>query len=169
MTQRALSCEVLLASLDRHGVPPHSGGCAVRLDAGTRDQIEGVFGPYVDRLLRLSGRTIGDPAAVTGPAVDADTVHSRFPDTASAALSSAPSHERDRRRARSGRGLEEARDFWQTQADDYVQARDYEKEQAHNWQKAAADFEAARDHWQEQARNWQNVAGGFREGAGLLA
>jgi hypothetical protein len=125
--------------------------------------MENIFAPYVDRVVRLSGVVIGDSFAVTGPASDDETVHNRFPSAESSALclpllmnviSDGLALRND---------LEEARNFWQTQANDYEQARDFETEQTDNWQKAAGDFEKARDYWQEQAQNWQDVAAEFEK------
>jgi len=163
LAQRALSREVLLSSLGIHGMPPHSCDCEVRLEPSTRSQMEDIFSPYVDRVVTISGVVNGDPEAVLSPASDDDTIHNRFPGTDSTALcvpflmnviSDGLALRKD---------LDEARNFWQTQANGYEHARDFENEQAQNWQNAAGDFEKARDYWHEQAQNWQDVAGEFEK------
>jgi hypothetical protein len=163
LVQRALSREVLLASLAEHGMPAHSCDCEVRLEPGTRSQMEEIFAPYVDRVVTVSGVVIGDPATVTSPASDGDTVHNRFPTADSSALCLPLLMNAISDGLTLRNDLEEARAFWQAQASDFEQARDFERLQAGNWQSAAGEFEEARTYWREQAQNWQDVAGEFEK------
>jgi hypothetical protein len=159
LQKRALVREMVLSSLERHGVPSHRCDCAVELDPTLRAGVESDFAQYVARIVPDSDVIEGDLDGLKGDVPSDQCIHSRFPTPDDAlpwlpllldALDDSIAVQQEARAAS---------DFWHAQADAYLEARDHEREQAQSWQEAANEVTEERDHWRDQTQSWQNAAG----------